>query len=97
MTSLQATLITAAIAFGIVGAVAAFDYQVDPMCYYHCDRVDISKKTANFYYQAAQKEAVSEANLPSPTQWGKGGVTLGGPMRPAGSGFSQVAIIIQLI
>ena len=37
------------------GAVAAFDYQVDPMCYYHCDRVDISKKTANFYYQAAQK------------------------------------------
>jgi len=40
-------------------------------------------------YQAAQKEAVSEANLPSPTQWGKGGVTLGGPMRPAGSGFSK--------
>lgn len=33
---------------------AAFNYSVDPMCYYHCPTVDLTKRTQNVYYQSAQ-------------------------------------------
>ncbi|KYG64759.1 hypothetical protein AZI86_11165 [Bdellovibrio bacteriovorus] len=35
-------------------ALMSFDYAVDPLCYYHCPKVDLTKRTQNVYYKVAQ-------------------------------------------
>ncbi|WP_413613315.1 hypothetical protein [Bdellovibrio sp. HCB-110] len=54
------------VAFGVLSlliltGIAGFNYSVDPMCYYHCSEVDLSKRTQNVYYQTAQT-AVANAD-----------------------------------
>lgn len=34
--------------------VMLFNFSVDPMCYYHCEGVDLNRKTQNVYYRSAQ-------------------------------------------
>lgn len=53
----QTTKLIFAVAFFVLlllGAIAGFNYYVDPMCYYHCPGIDLTKRTQNVYYQAAQ-------------------------------------------
>jgi hypothetical protein len=38
----------------ILSVVAVTNISVDPMCYYHCDELDIKRSTQNLYYQSAQ-------------------------------------------
>ncbi|MDG0817363.1 hypothetical protein [Bdellovibrio svalbardensis] len=46
-------LIFASLTF-FLGLVALFNFTVDPMCYYRCDKVDLNRKTQNVYYRSAQ-------------------------------------------
>nr|WP_295906017.1 hypothetical protein [uncultured Bdellovibrio sp.] len=38
----------------LLGGIAAFNFYVDPMCYYHCETVDVKRPTQNVYYEATQ-------------------------------------------
>lgn len=42
------------LSFSFLASVAGFVYTVDPLCYYHCDQIDLSQSTQNVYYQGAQ-------------------------------------------
>ncbi len=39
----------------LLTCVAAFNYTVDPMCYYHCETFDPTKPTMNTFYNVGQK------------------------------------------
>jgi hypothetical protein len=45
----------AATTISILIGVSLFNYQIDPMCFYHCNTIDITKPTMNTYYNVAQK------------------------------------------
>lgn len=47
------------LALGFLTAIAGFNYFRDPLCYFHCDTVDLNKKTHNVYYQSAQTLAAN--------------------------------------
>ncbi|MGZ3786304.1 MAG: hypothetical protein ACXWR0_17690, partial [Bdellovibrio sp.] len=50
--------------FLILGAVVSFNFYVDPMCYYRCESVNLTRHTQNVYYQAAQMVAANpDANI----------------------------------
>lgn len=49
----------AAFIVALLGAVAGFNYFVDPMCYYRCDALDTNRANQNVYYQAAQTVAAN--------------------------------------
>lgn len=38
----------------LLGGIAAFNFYVDPMCYYHCQSVKVQHPTQNVYYEATQ-------------------------------------------
>lgn len=38
----------------LAAGVMVYNYTSDPMCYYHCDNIDLKRKTQNVYYQAVQ-------------------------------------------
>ncbi|XGC82244.1 hypothetical protein ACES2L_07075 [Bdellovibrio bacteriovorus] len=44
---------------GLLIAIAGFNYFRDPLCYFHCETVDLNKQTHNVYYQAAQTLAAN--------------------------------------
>jgi len=39
----------------ILSGVTAFNYHIDPMCFYNCNTIDVTKPTMNTYYNVAQK------------------------------------------
>lgn len=51
---LKSVLGLAGLSIAMLGGVAALSYFVDPMCYYRCQSIDISRATMNVYYQAMQ-------------------------------------------
>ena len=51
VTNILLVLVSAA---ACLGAVAVYNYNVDPMCYYRCDTVDLNRTTQNVYYRALQ-------------------------------------------
>lgn len=57
--NLKNILIFAGTILGLLLSVASVNYFMDPMCYYRCDTVDVTRKTQNVYYQAAQTVAAN--------------------------------------
>jgi hypothetical protein len=55
LSALKAILIAAAFALFLTLGISSFNFIVDPMCYYQCDKVEPTRATSNSYYQAAQK------------------------------------------
>lgn len=53
--ALKAIFAAATLCFGILVAVAVFNFRVDPMCFYRCKDIDLDKRTVNHFYQVAQK------------------------------------------
>lgn len=43
----------------LLGCVALFNAYADPMCYYRCDAIDLTRHTQNVYYQSAQMVAAN--------------------------------------
>lgn len=55
MSPLKAILTAAGFAAFLLTGISLFNFIVDPMCYYHCDEIQLDRATSNSYYQAAQK------------------------------------------
>ncbi len=55
MSSLKAILTAAGFTAFLILGISSFNFIVDPICYYHCDEVELTRATSNSYYQAAQK------------------------------------------
>lgn len=55
MSALKSLFVLAASIVVLLGGIAAFNYQVDPQCYYGCAEVDPHRRTLNTYYQVAQR------------------------------------------
>ena len=52
--SLKYILSFACLTILLLGSVAVYNYMMDPMCYYRCEDIDLSRKTKNVYYQVFQ-------------------------------------------
>lgn len=58
MSPLRALFISAGFAVTVLVVISAINVIVDPMCYYRCETVEVGKRTANTYYQIAQKTKI---------------------------------------
>ncbi|KHD89992.1 MAG: hypothetical protein OM95_00225 [Bdellovibrio sp. ArHS] len=58
-SALRSLLFFAFFCLLLVGGVAVFNYVQDPMCYFHCEGIDLNRRTHNVYYQAAQTLAAN--------------------------------------
>ncbi len=54
MSYKKSLLIAAATTLVLLGSLSAFNFHVDPMCYYHCADIDPHKKTTNHFYELGQ-------------------------------------------
>ncbi|MFS4461094.1 hypothetical protein [Bdellovibrio sp. HCB2-146] len=57
MNALKSIYMLAGVTAVMLIGMAAFNYAVDPQCFYHCDTLDTTRQTVNVYYQVAQKIA----------------------------------------
>jgi hypothetical protein len=55
MTPLKATFTFGILAGLLLGTVAAFNYSIDAMCFFHCPTVTLNRFSLNTYYQTVQK------------------------------------------
>ncbi|WP_374079879.1 hypothetical protein [Bdellovibrio bacteriovorus] len=55
MNSLKSLFILAGSIVVLLLGIAAFNYQIDPQCYYGCKEIDPNRATLNTYYQVAQR------------------------------------------
>ncbi|MDZ4676447.1 MAG: hypothetical protein SGI74_02970 [Oligoflexia bacterium] len=55
MNPKTALFISASVTLVILLVIAVFNYRVDPMCYYNCEKLDLTKRTRNHFYQIGQK------------------------------------------
>lgn len=54
-TSLRAIYTLAFSIMLFISGIAAFNYTIDPQCFFHCNDLDVSRKTVNLYYHVAQR------------------------------------------
>jgi hypothetical protein len=52
---IKSLLLLFGVTFIILSAVSIFNFKVDPMCYYHCEEINLNKSTMNTYYHIGQK------------------------------------------
>jgi len=55
MNALKAIILAGGLTVILLLGVATFNYNIDPMCFYQCEKVELGKTTLNTYYQVAQK------------------------------------------
>ena len=53
-SSLKYIFVFGALSIFLLAGIAAFNYVVDPLCFYHCHEIELGRPTQNLYYQAAQ-------------------------------------------
>jgi hypothetical protein len=50
----KSLLFAGAFTLTILSSIALFNYKVDPMCMYQCEKINLEKKTRNYFYKVAQ-------------------------------------------